>query len=109
MNPLTHLKRFNRRIETISQIHRSGLMDLTAVLQQLTGMRPKGAAEKIRKASSMRVRVIPPMLTWSTGWIGSSPFTSGYSPASPCSGCGPMSSGTPKASTTGAGSAFPAT
>ncbi|MCP9815373.1 hypothetical protein KBY76_01660 [Synechococcus sp. GreenBA-s] len=34
-------------------------MDLTAVLQQLRGMRPKGAAEKIRKASSMRVRVIP--------------------------------------------------
>ncbi|MFM7675368.1 MAG: hypothetical protein ACKO5F_07240 [Synechococcus sp.] len=59
VNPLTHLKRFNRRIETISQIHRSGLMDLTAVLQQLRGMRPKGAAEKIRKASSMRVRVIP--------------------------------------------------
>nr|WP_231597906.1 hypothetical protein [Synechococcus sp. CBW1002] len=59
VNPLTHLKRFNHRIETISQIHRSGLMDLTAVLQQLRGMRPKGAAEKIRKASSMRVRVIP--------------------------------------------------
>jgi integrase len=59
VNPLSQLKRFNRRIETISQIHRSGLMDLTAVLQQLRGMRPKGAAEKIRKASSMRVRVIP--------------------------------------------------
>ncbi len=43
VNPLSQLKRFNRRIETISQIHRSGLMDLTAVLQQLRGMRPKGA------------------------------------------------------------------
>jgi hypothetical protein len=34
-------------------------LDLTAVLQRLRDMRPKGAAEKIRKASSMRVRVIP--------------------------------------------------
>jgi hypothetical protein len=58
-DPRLQLKSFNRRIETLSQIHRSGLMDLTAVLQRLRDMRPKGAAEKIRKASSMRVRVIP--------------------------------------------------
>ena len=58
-DPRLQLKSFNRRIETLSQIHRSGLMDLTVVLQHLRDMRPKGAAEKIRKASSMRVRVIP--------------------------------------------------
>jgi integrase len=58
-DPRLQLKSFNRRIETLSQIHRSGLMDLTSVLQRLRDMRPKGAAEKIRKASSMRVRVIP--------------------------------------------------
>lgn len=58
-DPRLQLKSFNRRIETLSQIHRSGLMDLSAELQILRGMRPKGAAEKIRKASSMRVRVIP--------------------------------------------------
>ncbi len=43
VNARSQLKRFNRRIETISQIQRSGLMDLTAGLQQLRGMRPKGA------------------------------------------------------------------
>ena len=58
-DPRLQLKSFNRRIETLSQIHRSGQMDLTAELQRLRDMRPKGAAEKIRKASSMRVRVIP--------------------------------------------------
>lgn len=58
-DPRLQLKSFNRRIETLSQIHRSGLMDLSQDLQRLRGMRPKGAAEKIRKASSMRVRVIP--------------------------------------------------
>ena len=58
-DPRLQLKSFNRRIETLSQIHRSGQMDLTAELQRLRDLRPKGAAEKIRKASSMRVRVIP--------------------------------------------------
>ena len=58
-DPRLQLKSFNRRIETLSQIQRSGQMDLTAELQRLRDMRPKGAAEKIRKASSMRVRVIP--------------------------------------------------
>ena len=58
-DPRLQLKSFNRRIETLSQIHRSGLLDLSQELQRLRGMRPKGAAEKIRKASSMRVRVIP--------------------------------------------------
>jgi hypothetical protein len=56
---VTSLKSFNRRIETLSQIQRSGLLDLAAVLEQVRAMRPKGAAEKIRKASSMLVRVIP--------------------------------------------------
>lgn len=59
LDPRLQLKSFNRRIETLSQVHRSGLLDLTAVLQHLRGLRPRGAAEKIRKASSMRVRVIP--------------------------------------------------
>jgi integrase len=59
LDPMTRLKNFNRRIETLSQIQRSGLLDLAAVLEQVRSMRPKGAAEKIRKASSMRVRVIP--------------------------------------------------
>ena len=58
-DPLRSLKSFNRRIETLSQIHRSGLLDLSAVLERLRAMRPKGAAEKVRKASAMRVRVIP--------------------------------------------------
>ena len=34
-------------------------MDLTAELQRLRNMRRKGAAKKIRKASSMRVQVVP--------------------------------------------------
>ena len=59
VDPLTRLKSFNRRIETLSQIHRSGLLDLSGVLQKLRDQRPKGAAEKVRKASAMRVRVIP--------------------------------------------------
>ena len=58
LDPINRLKSFNRRIETISQIQRSGLLDLGSVLDQLRSMRPKGEAEKIRKASSMRVRVI---------------------------------------------------
>ncbi|MFM8260090.1 MAG: hypothetical protein ACKN83_09760 [Vulcanococcus sp.] len=59
LDPRLQLKSFNRRIETLSQVHRSGLLDLTVELQHLRGLRPRGAAEKIRKASSMRVRVIP--------------------------------------------------
>ena len=34
-DPRLQLKSFNRRIETLSQIHRSGQMDLTAELQRL--------------------------------------------------------------------------
>ena len=59
LDPRSQLKSFNRRIETLSQIHRSGLLDLSGVLQKLRDQRPKGAAEKVRKASAMRVRVIP--------------------------------------------------
>jgi len=59
LDPVTSFKSFNRRIETLSQMQRSGLLDLAAVQERLRAMRPKGAAEKIRKASSMRVRVIP--------------------------------------------------
>jgi len=58
-DPLRNLKSFDRRIETLSQIQRSGLLDLSSVLEWLRAMRPKGAAEKVRKASAKRVRVIP--------------------------------------------------
>ena len=46
LEPHLQLKSFNRRIQTLSQVHRSGL-------------RLRGETETIRKASAMRVRVIP--------------------------------------------------
>ncbi len=40
-------------------MHKAGVLHLSESLSRLRALRPKGAAEKIRKASSQKVRVIP--------------------------------------------------
>jgi integrase len=59
VSPVEKLHQFNRRIETVSQMNKLGVLDLRESLSRLRALRPKGAAEKIRKASSQKVRVIP--------------------------------------------------
>jgi hypothetical protein len=59
ISPVEKLHQFNRRIETLSQMNKAGVLDLSESLSRLRALRPKGAAEKIRKASSQKVRVIP--------------------------------------------------
>ena len=59
ISPVEKLHQFNRRIETLSQMNKAGVLDLSETLSRLRALRPKGAAEKIRKASSQKVRVIP--------------------------------------------------
>lgn len=74
-------------------------MDLTAEVQRPSDMLPKGAAQKIGKASSVRVRLIPVDETCCTSWTVSSHSTSGISDASPRTDYVAMSSGTQKGST----------
>lgn len=59
VDPVAEPRQFTRRIDTISQIHKAGLLNLADILEELRGRRPRGAAERIRRASAMRVRVIP--------------------------------------------------
>lgn len=59
IDPSKARRSFDRRIETLSQIHKSGLLNLTQELEELRNLRPTGAAERLRKRSSQRVRVVP--------------------------------------------------
>lgn len=50
---------YNRRLEVISQIQRSGVLDLAGLLEELRALRPRGAAVRLARARHQRVRVVP--------------------------------------------------
>lgn len=60
VSPVEKLHQCNRRIETVSQRNNADVLDLSESFSHLRALRPKGAAEKIRKASSQKVRCAGP-------------------------------------------------
>ena len=50
---------FRNRIETISHIHRTNLIDLADVVSRLKDLRPKGAAQKELQRQTLEVKAIP--------------------------------------------------
>ena len=59
IDPVSARRSFDRRLETLSQIHKSGLLNLSHEIELLRQLRPTGAAERLRKRSSQRVRLVP--------------------------------------------------
>lgn len=58
-DPVTQPGAFRNRIETLSHIHRTHLIDLTDAVTRLKELRPKGAAQKELQRQTMEVKAIP--------------------------------------------------
>lgn len=61
-DPINQASPFRKRVETLAQIHSTGLLDLDETLRRLKALRPKGSARKRQDQRTQRPRVIPPDL-----------------------------------------------
>ena len=59
LDPLTQRRSYQRRLEVVSQIERSQLLELGDLLERLRRRRPRGAAVRLQQAQQSRVRVVP--------------------------------------------------
>lgn len=58
-DPISQPHPFRKRLETLAQIHASGLLDLSEALARLRALRPKGSARRRQEQRTQRPRAIP--------------------------------------------------